>query len=398
MESTHEGKKIILHVDGAPGVGKSTLITLVKQDTRFRDFAILDLDELSDELALKGRRNDASAKLDAFIASAEHHVVMFGLSVDHAYQVATHGFFLIREPLSAVVRDLNVRHLEIIASHTPEIRDALQHENYVSILSHKFHLRLPFPVELEDHKKNVNFRETIAKTLTYTVGTREDFFSKFGACALSNLVNTPILAGRPNRIIAHIAGSPGAGKNYIGEELKKKFAARTDIVFVDTDTLYEIPGYRWQHDEILRGVDYRENLGKAIVRFLNLNADKHVVLFGLTVYYAWDIVSGFEKGTPFPIHLLPPAGTTLYKYFIDIDLDTLVKQRFERDVDLSAAGIKAVLNGSRRLDFSREEMANYAEVERREYGKMNYSLENQRGSLRISHGFYLRRRRSRMMS
>lgn len=183
-------------------------------------------------------------------------------------------------------------------------------------------------------------------------------------------------------VVVHIAGSPGSGKTYLLALLRKWTAASKFgkyVVFKDTDDfvvpLFGSVAWRKTKTETERGKLYRAFVAAAVRRFVSLHKNKVIVLAGLTYYYAWDPIAGFEHGVGYS-----PSITSLTQgYFVDISDENLVKQRFHRDVVEVLKHKSAVLGGKKSIDFSAKMIKAYAKIERRHYvGVSGYTAATQR--------------------
>lgn len=371
---------IVIHLDGMAGCGKTTALVLIQDLVQG-----IDLDDLDDAIVLshppgadlEDVRRKVLTDTIADYQRAGQVIVCAGLTMDCIHDVATHGFFLQRDNLVDQFQALNTRGLKTVVQYSSELEQLVKSIDPTAMelqILHGVKLRVAFPEHYQRYTSVNQWKKQDALELGYTVGNL-DVFRKYieevvmnpSKHKLTNLVNRRILPSTlSKRTIVHIAGSPGSGKNYVGERIQKQLSGRKDIAFADTDTLFKIPEYDEVKDEMNRGVAYRERGGKGIFDFINKHTNKHIVLYGLTVYYAWTREEGFENGRPFPILIAPiPEGVGFSGFFIDISLDQLLEQRYNRDV--KPIPTKDVLSGKTVLDFSRKDISNYTTMERNQY-------------------------------
>lgn len=118
------------------------------------------------------------------------------------------------------------------------------------------------------------------------------------------------------KIFAHIAGPSGSGKTTLGEKIKKKFPF---VVIKDLDEFY-----RPYLDKGVNSseMDVKEMLKKDIVKFLKENKNSIIIFTGSnTITQSND----FSDAIYYNIE-------ADHKFFIDIDLEVVLKRRFDRHI------------------------------------------------------------------
>ena len=108
--------------------------------------------------------------------------------------------------------------------------------------------------------------------------------------------------------IIHVCGNSGVGKTTLGNKLKDKF--RNKIVVEDTDNLRE---EFIKHNKIFDKEEYQ----KYIDNFVKANSSKPIVFVGLNTM-PW-----LHKNHYYDMH-------SDYNYFIELDDETIIKQKCRR--------------------------------------------------------------------
>jgi ABC-type oligopeptide transport system ATPase subunit len=113
-------------------------------------------------------------------------------------------------------------------------------------------------------------------------------------------------------LVVHISGTSGAGKTTLGNRLKDKYG---ELIYVkDMDDLH---ADFYQQNKIK---DYQ----KYIDKFIKDHNDRHLIITGLTAEKCLGVMDDTDN-TFYKID-------TKYKYFIDIDIETNMRQLFMRQV------------------------------------------------------------------
>jgi hypothetical protein len=133
---------------------------------------------------------------------------------------------------------------------------------------------------------------------------------------LSNKNNLTNLTGGNKNLIIHISGCQGSGKTILGVKLKKKFG--NSIYLEDLDNLNaNFTNQNQNKNPITNFQEYLNN-------YIQTNNDKPLILTGLTANKCVGLMDN-KDNTFYKID-------TKYKFFIDLDDETLLKQRFLRQV------------------------------------------------------------------
>jgi hypothetical protein len=175
--------------------------------------------------------------------------------------------------------------------------------------------------------------------------------------------------------IIHVAGTRGAGKTTALHELEsawKQSSARSRAVFVDTDTFSNEIFAAWSTQrrhltEDALGAVYQAAMEARLLSFIietlagtegvgggagaaGSGNVTHIVFAGLTVYRAWSNSGpgggGFGAGRDYVAthsvaHL--PGFRGLY---LDVDVDTIIRRRWSRDVESVVMGARAHMRAS----------------------------------------------------
>lgn len=132
--------------------------------------------------------------------------------------------------------------------------------------------------------------------------------------------------------IIHIAGASGSGKTYLGNKLAKKF--KNKIVVKDLDDL------RNDHlilnektnitaEEFIK--TYKFSYQKYIDDFIENNNKKPIIFVGVNTYILGEIFYFKNKESEYPKAFFDVHAN--YKFYIDSDMNTILKQRFNREFD-----------------------------------------------------------------
>lgn len=183
--------------------------------------------------------------------------------------------------------------------------------------------------------------------------------------------------------VIHISGSPGSGKTFLLESIRR--ALPETVALVDTDTLiipmFESKEWKKCKSDAERGRYYAKEATRRIKAFIDERDDASgIVLAGLTMYWAWSPdAGGFDKGEAFPADIEASHAIKRTLVFIDIDTKTLIQQRYKRDVeDVVQNKQDDLLSGKISIDFSADMIRNYARVEKQTFvDDLGYRLESQ---------------------
>ena len=127
--------------------------------------------------------------------------------------------------------------------------------------------------------------------------------------------NYPIQIGNGNKnLIIHISGCQGSGKTTLGNKLKEKFG---DLIHLeDLDNLYA--------EFVNQNQKSTENFQEYINNYIQTNGIKPIILTGLTANKCLGSMDS-KDNTFYTID-------TKYKFFIDLNDDKVLRQRFLRQV------------------------------------------------------------------
>ena len=185
------------------------------------------------------------------------------------------------------------------------------------------------------------------------------------------------LQAQEKRLLIHVAGSPGSGKSHMMEQIRTiinsgQVTAKRPWLLKDVDD-FSTPMFKMQEYNILdndkaRGEYYVQYMSRAIEEFANAHSTHDICLFGLTMYWAWDLDTGFEQGEAFVVVPENTLDRVAYHYFIKIADEQLILQRFIRDVEKTVyEEKKQLLSGEKTLDFSANMIRQYVHVEKKQY-------------------------------
>lgn len=131
-------------------------------------------------------------------------------------------------------------------------------------------------------------------------------------------------------IIIHIAGASGAGKTYLGNRLAKDLGDK--VIVKDLDDLRE------EHFVINEQTDisfekfyqnYRSSYQKFIDNFIQKNNSKPIIFVGINTYILGETFHFKEIEGKYPKIIFNVHAD--YQFYIDIDSDIILKQRFDRE-------------------------------------------------------------------
>ncbi len=165
------------------------------------------------------------------------------------------------------------------------------------------------------------------------------------------------------KIFAHIAGPSGSGKTTLGEKIKKKFPF---VVIKDLDEFYR--PYLDKGNN-LSVINLKDRLKKDIVKFLKENHNSTIIFTGSnTITQSND----FSDAIYYNIE-------AEHKFFIDIDLEVVLKRRFDRHIKYMLDNLdhyfeKGKRKGKLIIDFELWKRKIEAPYKSRYYEKHNYVL------------------------
>lgn len=138
------------------------------------------------------------------------------------------------------------------------------------------------------------------------------------------------------KILAHIAGPSGSGKTTLGKLIKKKY---NDIIIKDLDDFYII----LKNNNKLINID---NIQKLINKFIKINKNKKIILTGSN---SISTKNDFSDSIYYDIN-------AKYKYFINIDVNIVLKRRFKRHIQYMIDNVdkyfnKGLKKGKIEIDF-----------------------------------------------
>jgi len=183
-------------------------------------------------------------------------------------------------------------------------------------------------------------------------------------------------------LVVHVSGSVASGKSTLlrdfREVLQKQQQADFKITTKELDDFAQLFQTRadWQGEEAEeeRGKGYVRHMSQHIADYLEAekkSGTNLVLLAGLTLWIGFPDRLHLANVS----HLLPP-DSRFQGFFIDIPVEKLVEQTFEREVArVIATDLPALLAGSKELHFSTRRIKHFAQLERNEYvGKCGYAL------------------------
>jgi adenylate kinase family enzyme len=175
--TTHLSKLPIIHILGEPGSGKTSIGLKLKE---YSDkFAIIELDDIDDPIALKMLNNPKYLRLALSTKDSDNTeffnikdkkgtaqitklikqyqienkiVVITGLSIDIKNISITDKYFINIDP-KILFKQLNLRTLNYIVKYHTEIKSLIENENPEKInhiLLYKYNLRAPFLADYND--------------------------------------------------------------------------------------------------------------------------------------------------------------------------------------------------------------------------------------------------------
>ena len=114
--------------------------------------------------------------------------------------------------------------------------------------------------------------------------------------------------------IIHISGPVGAGKTFLGNMLKKTFGKK--IIVKDMDDLRD-DFIRYYYNDIRPRLIDKVEYQKYIDKFIKKHSSKHIVFVGLNEIPWWHANHYYNMHSK-------------YNYFIDLDDETILKQKCKR--------------------------------------------------------------------
>ena len=161
-----------------------------------------------------------------------------------------------------------------------------------------------------------------------------------------------------NMFIVHIAGSPGSGKTYLLNKIKKLKVSNLIVKDLDefTTPIFESKEWKELKTNKEKGVYYKQEAKIAINKFIRSHQGKNFIFGGLGVCFpSMSLDKG--SGAAYPIIIVPPKGYRLIKLFLDAPIDIILKQRLKRDI------LDKLNKNIRNLDFSSEWIIQYNKYE-----------------------------------
>ena len=191
-------------------------------------------------------------------------------------------------------------------------------------------------------------------------------------------------------LLAHIAGSPGAGKTYLGNQLIKRMRGKVKMIELDPirEKIVQSPKYKKAFNRLSRKAKVSQGDLRALANLYNsilainlkkrLKGSKPVILIGII-----DVQIG-GKFFFFDIDQLDPV----FKLFLEVPLDRLIKQYIDREVDRVCENkpkIKKLLyEGEFGINISKDRVLFNYEFDLKEYvKKRDYSAMNSEEIIRL---------------
>ena len=127
-------------------------------------------------------------------------------------------------------------------------------------------------------------------------------------------------------IFAHICGPSGSGKTTLGNRIKKKFQFQF-LVIKDLDDFQE-------HYKKEDKFQTKPKIEKDIKDFVEKNKTSNIILTGTNT---------LSNNNDFSDQIVYEIDAK-YKYFIDIDLEIVLKRRFERHIEYISSNLDHYFN------------------------------------------------------
>ena len=134
-------------------------------------------------------------------------------------------------------------------------------------------------------------------------------------------------------MIIHIGGPSGSGKTTLGNKLKQHYGDK--IIVKDLDDLLWKEFIPWQEKTDISATDFfanfEQNYQEYIDNFIKQNKEKTIIFVGINTFIMGEMQQFKNVDQKFPKAFFDLGAD--YKYYIDIPVEQVMKQKFYRTID-----------------------------------------------------------------
>lgn len=333
-------KRIIL-ITGTSGSGKTTLGNRIKE--LFKDYVIVDSDEIDDEAFLELYKNNPVFKHQVLDRTGNPEDMHFNLTrqkrdeilnqnkdktivfVGHTVElddVIHEGYHLYVDPETNFKR-LNIRTLDDMCSNLDNIKKLFEEEDPratfdLALFKYKIRTRIPLPYEAFESMQGWFMNKS--KDRGYKIMTSDEIIKDMQKLKGGNILNHnkdmysrlknihQMGSGESNNLIIHVTGAQGSGKTTLGSNLKSEFGSKIHVI--DLDDLHG----EFNSQSVI--TDYQNYIDKYILD----HSDKPLIIVGLD---AEKCLGEGKSNNIYDMH-------TSNLIYIKIDQDTHLRDWFYR--------------------------------------------------------------------